>query len=51
MQKFLRSFVLASTVVLAAAPAHADRMGTNPRPTPTPTPQSMTQAVLSFFGF
>ena len=51
MQKSLRSLVLVATVALAAAPAHADRMGTNPRPTNPPTPQSVTRTVLSFFGF
>ena len=50
MQKSLRSLVLVATVVLAAAPAHADRMGTNPRPTAVAAP-SITHAILSFFGF
>ena len=50
MQKSLRSFVLVATVALAAAPAHADRMGTNPRPTAAAAP-SLTQTLLSFFGF
>ncbi len=50
MQKFLRSFVLVATVALAAAPAHADRMGTNPRPTAVAAP-SVAQKILSFFGF
>ena len=50
MQKFFRSFVLVATVTLAAIPAHADRMGTNPRP-PAVTASSFTQTILSFFGF
>lgn len=50
MQKSLRSLVLVATVALAAIPAHADRMGTNPRPSAAATP-SLTQTILSFFGF
>ena len=48
MQKSLRSFILVATVILAAVPAHADRMGTNPRPPAVP---SLTQTILSFLGF
>ncbi len=51
MQKFLRSFVLASTVVLAAAPAHAGVMGTDPRPVGHIASPTITQTILSFFGF
>ena len=50
MQKSLRSFVLVATVALAAAPAHAGVMGTDPRPTAVAAP-SITQTILSFFGF
>ena len=50
MQKSLRSLVLVATVVLAAAPAHAGVMGTDPRPHAVKS-VSFSQAVLSFFGF
>ena len=50
MQNFLRSLVLVATTILAAAPAHADRMGTNPRPTAVAAP-SVTRTILHFFGF
>ena len=50
MQKSLRSLVLVATVALAAAPAHANVMGTNPRPSAVKS-VSFTQTVLSFFGF
>jgi len=51
MQKFIRSFILIALVSLAAAPAHADRMGCNPRPTNPPPSQSITWTLLSFFGY
>lgn len=50
MQKSIRSFILVATVALAAIPAHADRMGTNPRPSAATAP-SITRTILSFFGF
>ena len=52
MQKSLRSVILVAVVSLTAAPAlHAGVMGTDPRPTGHAVHTTITQQILSFFGF